>query len=70
MFLDISKAFDRVWHEGLVYKTKCIAVTGDLLTLIESFSFERQQSVVRNGKESDNQTWYASGFTSLVHYLF
>ena len=27
VFLDISKAFDRVWHEGLIYKIKCISVT-------------------------------------------
>ena len=55
-FLDISKAFDRVWHEGLIYKIKCMGVKGDLLALIESFLFERQQRVVLNGQESEWQT--------------
>ena len=53
VFLDISKAFDRVWHEGLIYKIKCMGVKGDLLALIESFLFERQQRVVLNGQESE-----------------
>ena len=30
VFLDISKAFDRVWHEGLIYKMKCMGVNGDI----------------------------------------
>ena len=51
--LDIYKAFDRVWHEGLFYKIKCIGVKGDLLALIESFLFERQQRVVLNGQKSE-----------------
>ena len=68
-FLDISKAFDRAWHEGLIYKTKCMAVKGDLLTLIKYFLFERQRRVVLNGQESDNQTWCASRLISLVHYF-
>ena len=51
IFLDISKAFDRVWHEGLFYKIKCIGVKGDLLALIEFFLFERQQRVALNGQE-------------------
>jgi hypothetical protein len=30
-FLDISKAFDRVWHRGLVFKLKMIGIGGQLL---------------------------------------
>ena len=37
VFLDISKAFNWLWHEGLIYKVKCMGVKGDLLALIESF---------------------------------
>ena len=37
IFLDISKAFDRVWHEGLLFKLKCYGIKGSLLTLIKSF---------------------------------
>ena len=43
VFLDISKASDQVWHEGLIYKIKCMGVKGDLLALIESFLLERQE---------------------------
>ena len=53
VFLGISKAFDRVWHKGLIYKIKYMGVKGDLLALIESFLFERQQRVVLNGQESE-----------------
>ena len=51
VFLDISKAFDQVWHEGLIYKITCAGIKDDLLALIESFLFERQQKVVLNGQE-------------------
>ena len=49
VFLDICKTFDRVWHDGLIYKIKCMGVKGDLLALIENFLFERQQIVALNG---------------------
>ena len=52
VFLDISKAFDRVWHEGPVYKIKSIGVTGLPLELIQSFLSHRFQRVVLNGQSS------------------
>ena len=48
IFLDISKAFDRVWHEGLIYKVKRTGVTGLPLELIQSFLSHRFQKVILN----------------------
>ena len=34
VFLDISKAFDRVWLKGLLYKLKCMSINGNFLKLV------------------------------------
>ena len=49
-FLDFTKPFDRVWHEGRLYKLKCNMINGSLLCLIEPFLTDRQQSAVLNGQ--------------------
>ena len=54
IFLDISKTFDRVWHEGLLFKLECYGIKGSLLTLIKSYLSDRLQRVALNGKCS---TW-------------
>ena len=52
MALDISKAFDRVWHAGLLHKLKSYRISGQIFGLISSFLSNRQLRVVLNGKSS------------------
>ena len=37
VFLDISKTFDKVWHEGLLLKLKSNGISGHLLNLFSDF---------------------------------
>ena len=50
--LDISKAFDRVWQAGLLYKLKSYGISGQILGLISSFLGNRQPQVVLDWKSS------------------
>ena len=52
VFLDISKAFDKVWHEGLLYKLKSMGISGELHKLLENYLSGRLQRVVLNGQTS------------------
>ncbi|MEW8543133.1 MAG: reverse transcriptase family protein, partial [Candidatus Thiodiazotropha sp.] len=52
IFCDISKAFDRVWHAGLIHKLKCIGITGKLIDWFLDYLSNRRQRVVLNGKAS------------------
>ena len=53
VFLDISKAFDRVWHKGLLYKLKACGITGGLLDWLRDYLSDRQQRVIINGATSE-----------------
>ena len=50
--LDISKAFDRVWHAGLFYTLKSYGISAEILGLISSFLSNRRLWVVLDGKSS------------------
>ena len=52
VYLDISKACDRVWLEGLIYKLRRCGVSGNLLSLMKDFLANRKRCTVLNGKTS------------------
>ena len=53
VFLDISKAFDKVWHDGLLFKPNQNGISGSLLKRFEDYLHDRKQRVVLNGFYSD-----------------
>ena len=48
IFCDISKAFDRVWHRGLLLKLKNYGIDGNLLVWFEDYLKNRNQKVFIN----------------------
>ena len=59
VFCDVSKAFDRVWHEGLVVKLRAIGIGGGLLKWFQSYVSNRNQRVVLNGQMSEIKRLHA-----------
>ena len=49
----MSKFFDKVWHEGLIYKLKSMGFSDSLLKVIQSFLKNRFQRVLSNGQTSE-----------------
>ena len=52
IFLDIFNAFDKVWHEGLLFKLKTNGLKGELSNLFQNYLHQRSQRVVLNGQTS------------------
>ena len=52
VFMDLSKAFDRVWHGGLMYKLKTLGICGNYYGLIHSFLSDGHQKVVLNSQSA------------------
>ena len=52
VFCDVSKAFDRVWHEDLLLKLEAAGIKGSLLAWFRSYLSNRKQRVVFPGAES------------------
>ena len=52
IFCDISKAFDRVYHPGLLHKLEKVGITGPLLIWFQDYLRDRHQRVVIQGGTS------------------
>ena len=52
VFLDISKAFDKVWDDGIIFKLEQNGISGKLHKLLNDFLVNRKQRVVLNGQVS------------------
>ena len=56
VFLDISKAFDKERHDGLIFKLKQNSISGSLLMFFQNYLNNRKQRVVLNGSYSSYKT--------------
>ena len=52
VFLDISKAFDKVWQDDIVFKLTQNEISGNLLKVLRDFLSERGPRVVPNSQAS------------------
>ncbi len=55
VFCDVSKAFDKVWHRGVVCKLKASGVNGSLLKWFGNYLSDRKQTVIIQGHKSELQ---------------
>ena len=52
IFLDISKTFGKVWHQGLHYKIRQNGISGELLNTLTDLLDNRTQRVTLNSQYS------------------
>ena len=62
--LDIFKAFNRVWHAGLLHKLRSDEISGQIFDLISSFLSNRQLRMILDGKSSQE---YLKGAFLVLH---
>ncbi|GJQ87842.1 hypothetical protein Trydic_g1810 [Trypoxylus dichotomus] len=55
IFLDVEKAFDRVWHAGLVHKMTCARTPGAFIHLIKHYLTNRKFHVVVENEASSTR---------------
>ena len=53
VFCDISQAFDRVWHAGLLAKLQAVGVSGNIHTWFAEYLSDRKQRIFLPGAVSD-----------------
>ena len=50
IFPDISKAFDKVWHDGLIFKLRQNGINRDIINILQDFLHNRKERIVLNGQ--------------------
>ena len=53
VFCDIGKAFDKVWHAGIIYKLKRAGIKGNLVNRFKDYLTNRIQREVIRGQSSE-----------------
>jgi hypothetical protein len=53
IFLDVCKAFDRVWHAGLLHKLRCLGIEGDFFEWLCDYLKGRKIRAVINGQSNE-----------------
>ena len=53
VLLDMSKAFDKVWHQGLIYKLGPVGISGEALAFISSYFNNRFHYIILTGQSSN-----------------
>ena len=59
VFFDLKKAFDRVWHKGLLAKIRFAGVTGGAHEWLASYLSERDQVTLVDGQLSSTNKLHA-----------
>jgi hypothetical protein len=75
VFLDIKKAFDTIWHPGLLYKLSELEFSTNLIKLISSFLLQRTFRVSVAGEMSmprEMQAWVPQGsiLSSILYSMY
>ena len=71
--LDISTAFDRVWHAGLLHKLQSYGISGQIFGLISSFLNKRALRVVVDWNLHKNiqlMLVFLKGFFLVLHFSY
>ena len=70
IFLDISKAFDRVWHKGLLAKLPMFGLHHSLIKWISSFLSDRSIAIRVDGYLSNSDVHQGSVISPVLFILF
>ena len=70
VFLDVSKAFDKVWIDGLLFKIQQLGIVGSLFDWIKSYVSGRYQKVVLNGSQSNTRVPKGSILGPLLFLIY